>query len=686
MSGARRELLLAAFGGALGGVAVGEAECLAILYGTGVVVATPVADSLGVALRYAVFAALLAVASALLLWLWRARRRSDGRGLGHGFILGRALTSLGTVPLAIGAATAGVAFIVAGDWVHERVLANVGFFALRSLLATGGLAIGAALLGLLVAIGGTRARRTTGLITTIILSAALGVIALSRASWGSSTGSVDSNAMTTTASKTRAGVEATPVAEPSSRPRPNIIILVIDTLRADRLSCYGYARPTTPEIDALARRGVLFERACAQAPMTRGSVASLMTSLYPDAHGTNDVMDRLPESATTLAETLHDHGWHTACFSTNENVSPVFGFDQGFDTFWLHRLSRIERFTAYGRLSHYITETLGFGRVSADLDGSDACSVTDAVLSWLPERRRAAAPAAAPLFLYVQYIDPHSPYAPPEDLLNHPSPDPERMATHGHFPHNCPPHPFGRWPEQEPGIAEGISQLYDAEIRYCDREIGRLVRELETRGLLDQSWLLITADHGEEFFDHEQLGHGQSMYEELLHVPLIVLGPGLVPGRVAAPVQIVDLYPTLLAVAGIESDAELHGRDLAELLADPGGTGAGTGTGTSGTAPNRVLFSQRVSDPPLAMVSIGTEKLVLIEHAGQSKALLFDLAADPHEQHDLAAARPDRVEALTKLLIQRRAAARAARLPGSSRAAVGQESLDILRKLGYLGD
>ncbi|MBM4014132.1 MAG: sulfatase, partial [Planctomycetes bacterium] len=569
---------------------------------------------------------------------------------------------------AVGLAAGGLVFVIAGDWVHERVLSNIAFFAPVSLAATAGIAFGAALLGGFAGRGTARAPRAAALAAALLALAALGSIAL-RQRTEAAGGSARDAAPTATAPETVGNEQ-----------RPHVVLLVLDTLRADRLGCYGYGRPTSPELDALAARGVVFDHAVAAAPMTRGSIASLFTSLDPDAHGTNDVLERLPDSADTLAERFRRAGYATACFSTNENVSPVFGFDQGFDTFWLHRLSRLERFTAWGRLGHWVTETLGLGRQSADLDDSDARHLTDAVLGWLPGAAKRSQ------FLYVHYIDPHSPYAPPEDLINADPPDPAWPAERGRFPHNCPPHPFGEWPEQEPGVLEAIAQLYDAEIRFCDREVGRLVRELERRGFLRDSFLVITADHGEEFFDHAQMGHGHSLYEELLRVPLLVLGPGIEPGRVAAPVQLIDLLPTLVTLCGgvpepaDDSTHETRGRDLAPLLLAPAEERAALAAEVA--AP--FVFSARVIDPPQAMVRVGTEKLIVIEHAGETCVRLFDLAADPHEQHDLAAVRPERVTALRELLERRRAAARATRLEGVADVELSDDSRAVLKALGYV--
>jgi arylsulfatase A-like enzyme len=648
MSRARR-LLASVAGSALAGFAIGALECALLVRAMEATVATPLADSAAVAARYAVAGALL---GALSLAVVSRLRRGP--------------------PAAIALATAALLFVVAGDWVHERALANVGFLSPRSLLATAGVALASLLIAFLVGRSCARRPRVALLGVAALLAGAFTSI------WAYRCGN-----------ESPASSAHSPSLAHADRPRPNVVVVVIDTLRADRLGCYGYARETSPELDLLAARGLLFERAIAQAPMTRGSIASLFTSLDPDAHATNDVLERLPDAAETLAERFQQSGWRTACFSTNENVSPVFGFDQGFDTFWLHRLSRLDRFTAWGRLHHWVTETLGLGRQSSDLDDSDARHLTDAVLATLPAR------ADAPRLLYVHYIDPHSPYAPPEDLINAVSPDPARMAARGRFPHNCPPHPFGQWPEQEAGIVDGISQLYDAEVRFVDREVGRLVRELAARGYLRDAFLVITADHGEEFFDHQQMGHGHSMYDELLRVPLIVVGPAIAPGRVAAPVQLVDLFPTLMTLAGIEVSAgsgaeaggataprELHGRDLAPLLlAAPADRAT---IATEVVAP--FVFAQRSIDPPLAMVRVGDEKLIEIAHDGEVRRLLFDLATDPREQHDLAAARPSRVTELALLLERRRAFARATRLAGSSSVELDDDARRVLKALGYVED
>jgi arylsulfatase A-like enzyme len=213
-----------------------------------------------------------------------------------------------------------------------------------------------------------------------------------------------------------------------------------------------------------------------------------------------------------------------------------------------------------------------------------------------------------------------------------------------------------------------------------------MVAELRTRGFLDHGYVVITADHGEEFMDHQQLGHGHSMFEELLHVPLLVLGPDVKPSRVSRLVELIDLYPTVLHWAGIGLESVegaaagtprgLHGVALNDLLA-----GAADASEPDGRAE---AFAERVSEEPLAMVRVGDEKLVEVVHDGQVRHFLFDLASDPLEAHDLAAQQPARVAELLKELERRRRFARAGKIGEGVDASVGRETLQTLKRLGYV--
>lgn len=617
-------------GGALIGWTAGALESAFLAAYLDLVVVDPLGESLDIAWRYA----LAGAAGGALGWL------------GMRALRGRRASVSG----ALGLATFGLGFLVAGDWVHEVVLAATPFLAPVSLAASCAVVILAALLGGLLARAlGARPGRTAALLALVALGAQ-GTAVLGATPAG------------------RRYSDHPPPADPATH--PNVLMIVIDTLRADRLSCYGYPRPTSPEIDALAERGVLFERAYAQAPWTRASVASLLTSLYPASHRTNSIWERMAESLVTLPEVLREAGYRTACFSANENVSPVFGFDQGFEDFWIFRPSQLLRYTAWGRIEDWVREKRGWGRQAMAFDGSDSESVNEKIFSWADRVER-----DRPYFLYVQYIDPHSPYHAPEDLINEEPPDADDMYRRGKIPHTCAPYPFEVWPEQEEGIVEGIEALYDAEIRFVDRSIGRLLRRFEDQGWLENSYVVVTADHGEEFYDHGQLGHGQSVFDELVRVPLIVVGPGLAPARRVEPVELIDLFPTVIDWAGLKSPQSVHGVSLAPLLA--GGSGEQF----------RTSWLHRVDEvDPVAGLLVGTEKIIEVRHEDQVRTLLFDLASDPREQHDLSA---ERAERFGQLLEQLEAVRRLSASLGPGRS----ESVDLddttlrrLRDLGYVGD
>jgi hypothetical protein len=288
------------------------------------------------------------------------------------------------------------------------------------------------------------------------------------------------------------------------RPAPLVVLYLIDTLRADHTSVYGYKRDTTPRLSALARDGVVFEQAIAQASWTKPSVASILTSLPPHRHQVVQLGDALDVKLVTLAERLQLHGFTTGAAISNV---VIYGkdthFEQGFDFYQgLHdprdRPSKTVR----------------------------AAPVVDAALRWLDARR------GQPQFLFVHTMDPHVPYTPPPPF------------NQMYEPHPAPGHP-GSDPRDgmtDPLDRERFIAQYDGEIAYGDRELGRFIDGLKARGLYDQALIVFVSDHGEEFFDHAQWLHGRSVFDEVVHVPLIVKFPG---GRhrgqrVAQQVQTLD--------------------------------------------------------------------------------------------------------------------------------------------------
>ncbi|MEZ5102848.1 MAG: sulfatase, partial [Thermoleophilia bacterium] len=386
-------------------------------------------------------------------------------------------------------------------------------------------------------------------------------------------------------------------APPTPRP-PNLIVYLVDTLRADHLGCYGYGRPTSPALDAFAGESVLFERARAQSSWTKPAVATVLTGLYPIAHGAEQRSQRLPASVETAAERLSAAGYETALFTTNANITAKFGFDQGWDEF--HYLSR-----SRGRRTQHVS--------SAEID--------EAVFDWLDRRD-----PERPFFLFVHTLDPHDPYQPEEPYRLRLAPDVDVAEA-------C----CGRStqlvdlaPEAARERARQAGALYDAEIAQNDAAFGALLAELERRGLGDSSAVLFLSDHGEEFYDHGGWKHGWTLYEEMLRVPMVLRLPrrGSAGTRVAAPVEQIDVTPTLYNLAGVEVPSSLPGHSLLERL-----------DGTPRPPAPAFAWLER---PGLALAAAaeGGWKRIRFDGAwtpplGRRPAELYDLSRDPRELDDL---------------------------------------------------
>jgi len=330
--------------------------------------------------------------------------------------------------------------------------------------------------------------------------------------------------------------ERLPSAAPS--PRPNVLIYLVDTLRADHLGIYGYRRPTSMNIDAFARDSVVFTRAIAQSGWTKTSVASILTGLVPFHHGTLDVNDALPPSLPTLPAMLGAAGYSRFAAVANGSVGPQFGFDRGF-----------ERFVSLGG--------------SAEDVGERAEVVVRAFQAWLDKR-----PAGAPFFAYVHTIDPHDPYAAPQPYAREFS---SRLKTALATPFQATIDAVlkARPELSVEDVRADLTARYDAEIVYNDAVFGRAIADLKRRGLYDSTLIIFTSDHGEEFLDHGHWGHGHSLNHELLHVPLLVKFPGNRNAGtvVGVNVQHVDLVPTILEAAGAGGAGKLDGMPLMDVPA-----------------------------------------------------------------------------------------------------------------------
>jgi arylsulfatase A-like enzyme len=422
--------------------------------------------------------------------------------------------------------------------------------------------------------------------------------------------------------KPRIGDEATTSSATVGKERkPNVLFILIDTLRADHLPIYGYSRQTAPNLTALARESIVFNRMYASTSWTAPSVATIFTSLYPEFHTVSDRTDVLPSSVVTLSEILKVGGYKTFGVSANVNVSPIFGFSQGFEEFWVAKQRDALRVTTLGAVANQILGTRRLKRLLREKREvvPRAETITDIALKFASESRN------EPFFAYVHYIDPHVPYAPPspydrafdyrsDSPLRSGGVDPQKLIGKGDDPER---------------VAQILDQ-YDGEILYTDHQVARLLKGLKEMGVLDNALVIITADHGEEFFEHGKLGHRETLYEEVIHVPFLMHWPGRIPkGRSYDGIAgLIDVLPTILDLLGMKPPPGIQGKSFAAQLAEP-----------NTPKPERSLFAQltRISFS-LEMVLDGRHKL--IRHADGPKQgfeELYDLRQDPLERTNIAA-------------------------------------------------
>ena len=422
----------------------------------------------------------------------------------------------------------------------------------------------------------------------------------------------------------------------------NLLLISLDTLRADHLGAYGYPRPTSPFLDRLASQGVLFEQAYATSPWTLPSHASLFTGLYPSQHGVMTEELALPDDLPTLAESLRNRGFATAGFVSGIFVGPRFGLGRGF-----------ERYVA-------IPTRAKSGGSATSL--SATARVSAGGLEWL------AAQEGRPFFMFLHFFDIHSDYRPEPryaEQFGKPYQGPVDGSTRQLIAF------LRRQIAFDADDRAHLVDLYDAEIRQLDQGLEDLFARLSELGALEQTLVVVTADHGEELFDHGGVFHGRTQYQEMLRVPLIIVGPGIPRGlRSDRPVSLVDLAPTLLTLFGAAVPPAVAGRDLAPLWQ---GDGAGW--------PERDLFAEANSTSeggsPQRAVLRGRWKLVL--HASGQREL-FDLGGDPSERANRAAAEPERTAELARELTTRLASVRQA--PALPR--LSPEMRKQLEALGYL--
>lgn len=459
---------------------------------------------------------------------------------------------------------------------------------------------------------------------------------------------------------------------------PDILVLLLDTTRADRLGLYGHDRPTSPNLDALARQSRVFERAIASANWTLPSHASLFTGLPPHQHGAVAAEGWLDDGYVTLAERLRDSGYQTYLFSANPFVSAEHNLAQGFEVQehpwqpgWREQVGEYMRGRDYP----------GDPQESRFAPFKDAGEVIRRGFArWLASRRD-----ARPYFAFLNLMEAHRPYyATRDERLRFLSPAQVELSIRleqGYRERHAFSFGLREYSAEE---LHAVAGLYDAALSHLDQIVGGIVRDLAQTGRLDRTVLVVTADHGEHLGDHHRLGHEYSLYDGLIRVPLLLRYPPRVPaGREARPVQLLDLHATLLELAGLSPSPDDTG---VSLLAAPAAGSPARALLSESLEPKRkpvnaVLREFPDFDPTpwlrsLRSVERGGHKLIQAEGGGSE---LYDPGLDPGEERDLAAREGEQVAALAALLDGLRRGER----PAAAPPAVDPEHQRMLEQLGY---
>ncbi|MEX1024339.1 MAG: sulfatase [Planctomycetota bacterium] len=460
------------------------------------------------------------------------------------------------------------------------------------------------------------------------------------------------------------------LANPSMPAGPNVVLVTIDTLRAMSLGTYGYQRPTSPFLDRLAREGTVMLDATAPAAWTKPTTGTILTGLYPSRHGALEHGSplRTPEGMKTLAETFRDAGYVTAGFVTNPNIKAVFDFDRGFEEYFD---SPVEDTVTLASIRNSI-----FGKWLMNLSRhqfnwkyeNDVMKMNEHIFTWLEKNR------SARFFLYLHYIDPHAPYSPPNEYYEM-------------FRRDAGARLFNARKE-----LVGLD-LYDGEIRYTDDGMKALVAKFRELGLWENTVFVLTSDHGEEWFEHGVLGHGFSLYQPVVGVPLIFHGPGVPSGaRIETPVGIVDMPATVLDLAEVGQTELGDGTSFRPLF-------RGEGAGRSLHLENEFGMEHNESQSFIFNgLREGPYKLILTKankyfppsdpRYKDNATALYDVISDPGERVNLIA-QPEHAERVERMLDQvlgHQSFLNAEGLRDGSAVEMSADTQEQLRALGYLGN
>jgi arylsulfatase A-like enzyme len=453
----------------------------------------------------------------------------------------------------------------------------------------------------------------------------------------------------------------------------NVILITIDTLRADVLGCYGYERPTTPNLDRLAATGLRFTQAITGGSWTQAAFPALLTSSSASHYGGS--LGSLAAQRPSPIEALAAHGYTTAGFSTNPHLSRATGYHRGFDSFfdlepverdpWLRRIKGGERLLRLPS-THRIARVFGAGSRPARIY-APAAEVTDTVRRWLQDVEQ-------PFFAWAHYMDVHWPYYLEEALT-----DPHTIA--GAWQDLDVMHRWGNG-KRAGVVTEKIhrrfARLYEQSLIYLDAEIGRLLAYLDESGRASNTIVVVVSDHGEEFFDHGRWGHWEdNLYDEIIKVPLIVRLPGHSGGQVVnRQVTTLDIMPTLLDLCGCPLPAGVEGSSLRPLWQPGGANGA-------------YRLQEAVCEMPRGSwrrIAVRTEAFKLIwDNRCPEEPELYDLKQDPGEQTNVFELHPQ-VAGLLHARVEAHLRQAAATQPATPAAKVAfdENVIQRLRDLGYM--
>ncbi len=407
---------------------------------------------------------------------------------------------------------------------------------------------------------------------------------------------------------------------------PNVLLITIDTLRADHLGCYGYRLATSPNIDRLAKYGVIFSDCTVQWPLTWPSMASMNTGAYPKTTGIEHKISILPDSFYMMSEIFGEAGYATGAVVANFTVGKKYGFHQGFDHFveswqemWEQEQGDVPISDDSRILKRYTNATI----------------VTDQALKWLEEIK-----GERPFYLWLHYMDPHGPYMPPREYRAYFR---EAHETE-HVALNDIPKYQRRGNKDGPITDIGFYKTeYDREIKYLDDEIGRLLSELSWQGLDTNTLIVFSADHGESLDEHDYyLEHGKLPYQPSAHIPLIMVHKGVLPSgkTISHPVGLIDLSTTILDHSGINIPASFEGQSLRELIIDE----------QTASQPEYVFMQSGKG----AELTVRSDRWKLIHFQDRKQAEnqfeLYDIHKDPTEVNNIASEHPEVARNLSKVL------------------------------------